>query len=145
MEVDILSDKTIITKENLINIISEKCKYDFISTDELTKLIEKYTNEHGILSTKKLMKSIRSSHTKAIIKDVYNILEDLLFECLSCANSEQDVRIKLFEGINLDGVYSPEKTKKNNLTGNTEFVNSKIRPKFNITRTYCEKLNNKDK
>ena len=40
-------------------------------------------------------------------------------------------------------VKSSEKTKKNNLTGKTEFVSSKIKPKFNITRSYCEKLNRK--
>ena len=51
--------------------------------------------------------------------------------------------IKLFEGMSLDGVYVPEKTKKNNLTGQMNFVDSRIKPKFNITRSYREKLNNK--
>ena len=32
---------------------------------------------------------------------------------------------------------------KNNLTGKMSFVESKIKPKINITRSYCEKLNNK--
>ena len=58
-------------------------------------------------------------------------------------NEEQDVCIKLFEGISLDGIYVPEKTKTNNLTGKTNLVKSKIKPKFTITRSYCEKLNNK--
>ena len=31
----------------------------------------------------------------------------------------------------------------NNLTGKTNKVESKIKPKFNITRSYCEKLNSK--
>ena len=57
-------------------------------------------------------------------------------------NDERDVCIKLFEGISLDGKYVPEKTKRNNLTGETNFVESKIKPKFNITRSYCDKLNN---
>jgi hypothetical protein len=42
----------------------------------------------------------------------------------------------------LDGIYVPAKEKKNNLTGKTSFVDSKIKPKFNITRSYVEKLNN---
>ena len=132
-----------ITKENLISIISEKCKDDFISTEDLLKIIEKSTDEDGIISKKKLIKSIRNSHTKTVIRDVYNVLEDSIFESLYNVNKKQDVCIKLFEGISLDGIYVPEKIKKNNLTGETNLVHSKIKPKFNITRSYCEKLNGK--
>lgn len=132
-----------ITKENLISIISEKCKDDFISTEDLLKIIEKSTDEDGIISKKKLIKSVRNSHTKTVIRDVYNVLEDSIFESLSNVNKKQDVCIKLFEGVSLDGVYVPEKIKKNNLTGETNLVHSKIKPKFNITRSYCEKLNGK--
>ena len=70
-------------------------------------------------------------------------LEDYIFDALSSVDEEQDVCIRLFEGISLDGIHIPEKTKKNNLTGEINVVESKIKPKFNITRTYCEKLNNK--
>lgn len=138
-----MSNKLTITKENLINIISNKCKDDFISTEDLIKLIDKSTDEHGVISKKKLIKSIKSSHTKTVIKDIYNMLEDSLFESLSLTNDKQNVVIRLFEGINLNGNYSSEKIKKNNLTGEINLVSSKIKPKFNITRSYCEKLNNK--
>lgn len=77
------------------------------------------------------------------VKLVYNTLENLIFNILSSVDENEDVCIRLFEGISLDGKYVPEKTKKNNLTGETHFVESKIKPKFNITRSYCEKLNNK--
>lgn len=77
------------------------------------------------------------------VKFVYNALENIIFRLLSSVNENEDVCIKLFEGISLDGKYMPEKTKKNNLTGETHFVEGKIKPKFNITRSYCEKLNNK--
>lgn len=77
------------------------------------------------------------------VKTVYNALEELIFNALSTVAKDKDVCIRLFEGISLDGEYISEKTKKNNLTGKIEFVNSKIKPKFNITRSYCEKLNNK--
>lgn len=76
------------------------------------------------------------------IKTIYNALESFIFETLSSVNANEDVCIRLFEGISLDGTYIPEKTKKNNLTGETHLVQSKIKPKFNITRSYCEKLNN---
>ena len=138
-----MNNKNIITRENLISVILDKCKDDFISTEDLLKLIDKASDNKGIISKKKLIKSIRSLHTKAVIKDVYSTLENVIFDYLSSANKKQDVCIKLFEGISLDGKYIPEKTKKNNLTGEIHTVESKIKPKFNITRSYCEKLNNK--
>lgn len=143
MEVYILSNKLVITKENLINIISNKCTDDFISTEDLIKLIDKSTNEDGTISKKKLIKSIKNSHTKTVIKDVYNMFEEVVFDTLASVDKKQNVCIRLFEGVSLDGKYAPEKTKKNNLTGETSLVSSKIKPKFNITRSYCEKLNNK--
>jgi len=135
-------NKSVITKENLINIILDKCKDDFISTEDLIKLIDKATDENGFILKKKLIKSIKSSHTKFVIKEIYNTLENVIFDSLSSVNKRQDVCIRLFEGISLDGKYVSEKTKKNNLTGEVGFVESKIKPKFNITRSYCEKLNN---
>lgn len=137
-----MNNKLVITKENLINIISNKCKDDFISTEDLIKLIDKSTDEDGIISKKKLVKSIKNSHTKTVIKDVYNMFENVIFDSLSSVDKKQDVCIRLFEGVSLDGKYVPEKTKQNNLTGKINFVGSKIKPKFNITRSYCEKLNN---
>lgn len=136
-------NKMVITRENLINIILDKCKDDFISVEDLLKLIDKSTDENGIISKKKLIKSIKLSHTKSVIKYIYGILEDSIFEHLSMVGKKQDVCIRLFEGISLDGTYAPEKTKRNNLTREINFVDSKIKPKFNITRSYCEKLNDK--
>lgn len=143
MEVDILSNKLTITKENLINIILNKCECDFISIEDLISIIDETADESGFISKKKLIKSIDDSNTKKVVKDIYNILETSLFESLSLTNEKQDINIKLFEGISLSGNYSSEKIKKNNLTGEMALVKGRIKPKFNITRTYCEKLNNK--
>ena len=76
------------------------------------------------------------------VKDVYNALEQTIFDILSSVETNGDISIRLFEGISLDGIYISEKIKKNNLTGEVSLVESKIKPKFNITRSYCEKLNN---
>lgn len=91
-----------------------------------------------------LIKDIAKQTDKNIsdVKDVYNALEKTIFDILSSVCINKDVSIRLFEGISLDGVYVPEKTKQNNLTGEVSLVESKIKPKFNITRSYCEKLNN---
>lgn len=75
------------------------------------------------------------------VRNIYNSLEGLVYDILSSVNADKDVTIKLFEGIVLDGKYIPEKTKLNNLTGKTDFVERKIKPKCNISRNYCEKLN----
>lgn len=144
MEVNILNNnKLVITKENLISIISDKCKDDYVSTEDLLELINKATDEDGIISKRRLMKSIKNLHTKSVVKDVYGLLENIIFKSLSSVDENQDVCIRLFEGVSLDGTYIPEKTKKNNLTGEMSLVESKIKPKFNITRSYCEKLNYK--
>lgn len=102
-------------------------------------------NEKIKITKENLVKDIAKQTNKNIsdVKDVYNTLEKTIFDILSSVDTNGDVSIRLFEGISLDGIYIPEKTKQNNLTGKTSFVESKIKPKFNITRSYCEKLNSK--
>lgn len=91
-----------------------------------------------------LIKDVAKQTNKNIndVKEVYNTLEKTIFDILSSVNINGDISIRLFEGISLDGIYVSEKTKKNNLTGEISLVKEKIKPKFNITRSYCEKLNN---
>ena len=97
------------------------------------------------ITRESLIKDIARQTNKSVldVKDVYNTLEDNIFNILSSVNEDKNYCIKLFEGISLEGNYVPEQTKKNNLTGKVDLVESKIKPKFNITRSYCEKLNNK--
>lgn len=92
-----------------------------------------------------LIRNIAKETNKNIndVRDFYNSLENLIFDILSSVDINGDISIRLFEGISLDGIYVPEKTKQNNLTGKVSLVESKIKPKFNITRSYCEKLNSK--
>lgn len=98
-----------------------------------------------VIKKDKLIRDVakQTVYNIADVKIIYNTLESTIFNLLSSVDENEDVCIKLFEGITLDGKYVPEKTKQNNLTGETHFVESKIKPKFNITRSYCEKLNNK--
>lgn len=96
------------------------------------------------ITKENLIKDIANQTNKSIsdVKDIYNTLERTIFDILSSVETNGDISIRLFEGISLDGVYIPEKTKQNNLTGEVSLVKGKIKPKFNITRSYCEKLNN---
>ena len=95
------------------------------------------------ITKENLIRDVAKQTNKNIcdIRDVYNALERTIFDILSSVDVNGDISIRLFEGISLDGIYISEKTKKNNLTGQFSFVKSKIKPKFNITRSYCEKLN----
>lgn len=95
------------------------------------------------ITKENLIKDVAKQTNKSIsdVKDIYNTLEKTIFDVLSSVDVNGDISIKLFEGISLDGVYVSEKTKKNNLTGELSLVKSKIKPRFNITRSYCEKLN----
>ena len=96
------------------------------------------------ITKENLIRNIAKETNKNIndVKDVYNSLENLIRDILSSVERNGDISIRLFEGISLDGIYIPEKIKKNNLTGEENLVEGKIKPKFNITRSYCEKLNN---
>lgn len=97
------------------------------------------------ITKENLIRNIAKQTNKNIndVRDFYNSLENLIFDTLSSVERNGDISIKLFEGISLDGIYVSEKIKKNNLTGEVGRVESKIKPKFNITRSYCEKLNSK--
>ena len=97
------------------------------------------------ITKENLIRNIAKETNKNIqdVKDVYNSLENLIYDALSSVGVNRDISIRLFEGISLEGIYVSEKTKKNNLTGEVKRIESKIKPKCNITRSYCEKLNSK--
>lgn len=90
-----------------------------------------------------LIKDIARQTNKNIsdVRDIYNALEKNVFDILSSVDEDKDVGIRLFEGISLNGTFVPEIKKINNLTGKVGYIKSKIKPKCNITRSYCEKLN----
>lgn len=98
-----------------------------------------------IITKEKIIRDVAKQTKNNIyhVKDIYNALENIIFDSLSSVDEERDICIKLFEGISLDGKYASEKTKNNNLTGEVTLVKSRIKPKFNITRSYREKLNGK--
>lgn len=99
--------------------------------------------EQITITKEKLIRDIARQTNISVsnVRIIYNTLENTIFDRLSSVDVNKDISIRLFEGISLDGVYSPEKTKQNNLTGELSFVKGKIKPRFNITRSYREKLN----
>ena len=99
------------------------------------KIKNTYTKDMLIKNiAKKCRRDVRS------VRDIYNTLEETITTLLSSADSKTDISIRLFEGITIDSVFVPEKTKVNNLTGQVITSTSKIKPKANITRYYRDKL-----
>lgn len=89
-----------------------------------------------------IIKNIANECGKEIkyVKEIYNALESEIERLLSKANSDTDISLRLFEGISINSTFVPEQTKINNLTGEMLTSSSKIKPKANITRHYCEKI-----
>lgn len=105
-------------------------------------------NREKIVYTKDMMiKTIakRCGEDYNTVRDVYNALEDDIVKNLSLANENTDVSIRLFEGITLNGIYSPGEVRLNHLTGKMITSSSKIRPKVSITRNYRDKITNYNK
>lgn len=99
-----------------------------------------YTKEMLI---KRLSKECRTDI--GTVRNIYNALENDLVNILSDADLDTDISVRLFEGIAINSTYVPEKEKINNLTGESIVTKSKIKPKANITRYYCNKLTNYNK
>ena len=95
------------------------------------------------ITKERIIKYIAEKEHKdiALVRSIYNTLEDVVVESLSTATPETNVSVKLFEGITLDSSFVPEKIKKNNLTGKNITVAEHIKVKANITRNYQEKIN----
>lgn len=84
--------------------------------------------------------AMMSGNDVKVVRTIYNALEEDIARLLSLANQDTDVSLRLFEGITINSTFVPEKTKINNLTGEEIVASSKIKPKANITRNYCEKI-----
>ena len=96
------------------------------------------------LTKNTIIKTIADNEHMSIssVRSIYNKLEQIVVNALKSVNELDDsISIKLFEGITVDANYIPEKQKQNNLSGEIITVASHIKPKANITRSFCEKLN----
>lgn len=84
------------------------------------------------------------------VRSVYNALERIVFETITSTKKEDTkdnpVEIRLFEGINLNSYYEPEKEVKLNYVkdetqNDTILVKGKIKLKTHITRNLKKKIN----
>lgn len=77
----------------------------------------------------------------SVINTVLDSVENTIFAIIKNTNYNEDVSIKLFDGLYINSTYSPSERRKNNLTGEIIDTKSKIKVKSKITRTYETKVN----
>ena len=119
----------------------------FILIDTEAIIVSNKDNKKLTYTKDMLIKNIaeKCGEDNKTIRLFYNALEDNIADILSSAEPGTDMVIRLFEGITINTTYVPEKSKVNNLTGEPIIAKSKIKPKANITRYYCDKLTNRGK
>lgn len=103
--------------------------------------------KNKIVYTKaKIIKMVarRARIRKTLVKKMYLALEEEIMRMLAEADENDDVSLRLFEGISIDSEFLPKKEKLNNLTGETIITQEKVKAKANITRYYCDKLSHYD-
>ena len=136
-----------VTKVNLIKDMSneiltvEKFKNRLIREICENKLISESSKDTVVTL---IMKEFSKFDNYELVKEVYEKLEKQIFENLSSITSADDnnaISIKLFEGIQIKGILQPEQTIQNNITGTEVMVDSRIKVKAHITKTYTQKVN----
>lgn len=130
METTIISSRF----SNLPCFYLTRCGGDIVSKNEKTTLT--YTKAMFINNI-----AMETGQDPKTVRSIYNALEEDISRFLLLADEDTDVSLRLFEGITINSTFVPEKAKVNNLTGEEIIASSKIKPKANITRNYCEKLN----
>lgn len=76
-----------------------------------------------------------------VVRQIYNTLDTVVFNTLSSVTEEEDVKVKLFNGVTMTSTFVPSKNQMNNLTGQMIQTACKIRPKVTLSRDYKERLN----
>lgn len=74
------------------------------------------------------------------VRMVYESLDNHILEALSSATEDEDVVVRLFDGVSISSTFEPEMERHNNLTGESIISSCKIRPKAKLTRNYRERL-----
>lgn len=137
-----------VTKARLIKELSKECNIIETIEDILVKAFKHsrfLTGEAKSIVIAIIKSELANPIDENFVKDTYNNLEDKIFEILSTTSvkntKENPLKIKLFEGITIEGVYNQPKEKKLNYSENVITTKGGIKAKANVTRYYNEKLN----
>ena len=74
------------------------------------------------------------------VKRVYDALLDSMISKLATTTKDNDVHIKLGNGVALKGIYYDAKEKVSNITGKTMYVPACVKPKVRFTKKFVEML-----
>jgi len=83
----------------------------------------------------------REGKKVATVRNLYNAMENIIFDHLSSTTLTEKTNIKLFEGLSLECGYVPEKEVIHPDTKEKTIVPEKIWGKAKLTRNYNRKLN----
>lgn len=102
----------------------------------------KKSNTHN---RENLIKKIaqQTGYSDDVVKKIYNTLDTVVFDALASATEEEDIKIKLFNGITMTSTFVPSKHQMNNLTGKMIQTACKIKPKVIISRDFKTRMNQK--
>lgn len=94
-----------------------------------------------IITQDKLLKKIARKEGKnvATVRNIFKTTEDVIFDCLSSTTPNENIIIKLFNGITLECNYIPEKEIH---TYDDIVCKPRLHTKAKITRYFNRKLNN---
>ena len=137
-----------ITKANLIKELSKECNIVETIEDILVKAFKHsrfLTGEAKSIVIAIIKSELANPIDENFVKDTYNNLENKIFEILSTTSEnntkENPLKIRLFEGITIEGIYNKPKEKKLNYSEDVITTKGSIKAKVNVTRYYNEKLN----
>lgn len=83
----------------------------------------------------------KTDYNVELIKTIYTEIENEIISCILSVNEGQDVKMQVFDGIYVSGVYLPPRFKHNNLVGKDQYVKSKVNVKAEASRRFKEKIN----
>lgn len=98
-----------------------------------------------VITKREVIKSLAEEFNMTIksVDSIYSSLENKIRLMLANANESTNIEIHLFDGIRIESKLLPSKEKLNNLTGETQRIDKRIRAKASLSRRYMEKLNRK--
>ena len=108
-----------------------------ISKRELVTMFYKKIQEKS--KENKVYNSL-TEYSQADLNNLLDIFEEVVYDNLKSATEKESIVVPLFEGMTVESIFTPQTTKRNNLTGKTITVASKIKPKATFTRTCISKL-----
>lgn len=99
-----------------------------------------------VLSKEDIVRQVAQKSNTSIkeTRKVCNAFEEVIFENLQNTTQSNDIVIKLFKGISLEGKFHKETTSTHPKTREKIIIPEKIWAKAKITRNYNRKLNNKN-